>query len=372
MTSTLPVWNSDRLAFIYVIDPPGLLSIASPLLLSIRKHHPNARIFPYCPMGRRHEIPEQILRFHDDHDAPILEMTRPPEFAKHGKPYRHGNKLIAAAEHRDTEFCIFLDTDTYLARPMDDPRLFQPGMVAVVPESTASYASNEMAVWDKTYAIFGMETPPERVKMLRTKKEQPPYFNAGFVAFPEVTPNGSRFGKMWLDTALTIDFDETTDHDLKRPWLDQAAMPIAIFRSGCGYEVMEQWFNYPLDTPSFLPDPKVRLYHYHSLARLEATEHLGEIEDLVVGSGYFQSLDHFFGPLRTAKGKQGKIWSQLFKGANERRRLARQIKAIEAKHEQRPLKNELKRLKQIDAEMREQKAAILEEHFYDDDWMVRR
>lgn len=366
--------DSPGLAFIYMIDPPGLLSISIPLLLSIRRHHPHAKVIPYCPKGRLDAVPEQIRRIHEEYDAPITELTRDLEFAQRGKdrPYRHGNKLLAAAEFRETERCIFLDTDTYLARPMDDPRLFLPGKVAAVPESVASYAGSRMQVWDKTYAIFGMETPKERVKMLRTNKQQPPYFNAGFVSFPEVAPNGSRFGEVWLDTALTIDFDETTDHDLKRPWLDQAAMPIAIFRSGCSYEAMEHWFNYPLDTPSFLPTPEVRLYHYHSLGRLEATKHFGEIEDLVMSSGYFRSLDHFLGPLKTAKGKQGKLWSQLFKGANERRRIAKQIKALDSKAEQRPLKDEMKRLKRIDAEMREQKTSILEEHFYDQDWMVRK
>lgn len=363
--------NTPKLAFIYMIDPPGLLSMAIPLLLSVRHHHPNARIIPYCPKGRLAAVPEKIRRIHDEYDAPITELTRDLEFAIRGKdrPYRHGNKLLAAAEARDTERCIFLDTDTYLARAMDDPRLFQDGKVAVVPESVASFAGRQFHIWDATYGIFGMETPKERVRMIRTKAEQPPYFNAGFVSFPEITPSGKRFGEVWLETALTIDYSDAIDHELKRPWLDQASMPIAIFRSGCNYEEMERWFNYPLDTPSFLPDPEVRLYHYHSLERLEKTGHYSEIDAYVTASGYWRSAENFLVPMKTRRQRQGKIWSDLFKVANERRALSKRIKAAESKTEQRELKAEMKRMKAIDVEMRAAKAAILEEHFYEDGWM---
>lgn len=365
--------NTPDLSFIYMVDPPRLLSMAIPLLLSIRQHHPNAKIVPYCPKGSLPSVPEKIRRIHEEYDAPIKELTRDLDFAIRGKdrPYKHGNKLLAVAEVRETKRCIFLDTDTYLARALDDPRLFIAGKVAVVPESVASFTGRRLHIWDAAYGIFGMTTPEKRVKMVRTKAEQPPYFNAGFVSFPEITPTGKRFGEVWLETALAIDDSDEIDHDLKRPWLDQASMPIAIYRSGCDYEEMESWFNYPLDNPSFLPNEEVRLYHYHSLERLKKTGHYSEIDSLVRASGYWSSAESFLRPLETCLSKQGRIWSDLFKGADQRRALAKRIAAAETKAEQQELKREMKRMKAVDAEMREQKAAILEEHFYDDSWMTK-
>ena len=358
--------SQGRIAFIYVVDPPGLLSMAVPLLLSLRHHHPRAKIFPYCPKGKLSEVPLLIRRIHESYNAPIVELSRDLEFVvgDKGKPYRHGNKMLAAAEIRDTDFGVFLDTDTYLAQALDDPRLFQEDKVAVVPESVAGYAGRNWSIWDETYGIFGMTTPAERVEMIRTKVTHPPYFNAGFMSFPEVTPSGRRFGELWLETALAIDHSDAVENIHKRPWLDQAAMPVAIYRSGCSFEEMEIWFNYPLDTPSFLPNEKVRLYHYHSMERLDSTGHIKEIDSYLRASGLWESAEEFFLPLRTCHERRNEFLKQAFHYANERRALAKVIKATEEKTSRRTLKKEMRRLKDLDISLRQSRKAILEEHFY--------
>lgn len=371
-TTELP--DTGNVAFIYVIDPPNLLTPSIPLLLSLRRHHPNATVIPYCPKGKLHEIPERIRTFHSENGAPIQELTRELEFARrnNSKPYYHGNKILAAAERRDTDYCVWLDTDTYLAQPLNDARLYQPNRIAAVPESIAGYAGRFIEVWDKTYAVFGLETPKERMKMVRTTNEQPPYFNAGFIAFPEVTERGERFGELWLDTAMIIDYDETLDHARKRPWLDQASLPVAILRGGCTYVQMESEFNYPIDTPDWFAHDGVKLYHYHGIERLEATSHLGEMEELVVSSGYFKSLEHHLFPMTQRRADQAVFWAQIATLADERRELAEKIRACETKAEHRPFKQEIQKRKVLDADLRQQKDAIFEHQYYDDDWLIRQ
>lgn len=365
--------DTGEVSLIYMIDPPNLLTPSIPLLLSIRRHHPNAKVIPYCPKGKIDEVPERIRQFHIDHDAPIQELTRELEFARrnNSKPYYHGHKILAAAEKRETRFCIWLDTDTYLAQPLDDARLFQENKVAAAPESIAGYSGRFIEVWDKTYAVFGLETPKERMKMVRTTNMQPPYFNAGFIAFPEVTARGERFGELWLDTAMIIDYDETLDHARKRPWLDQASLPVAIFRGGCEFEQMESDFNYPIDVPDWFPHDGVKLYHYHGIERLEATNHLAEMEEIVVSSGYFRSLEHHLYPMLQRRREQSVFWKRIAVIADERRDFAEKIKQAEDRAEHRPFKQEIQKRKVEDKELRGKISAILEHQFYDETWLVK-
>lgn len=365
--------DSGRCSIIYVIDPPHLVSPAAPLLISLRKHHPDAVIIPYCPKGTLQDIPERVRKFHQDMNAPIRELTRELAFnrRRYNKPYLHGNKILAVAERRDTEFCIFIDTDTYITCPMDDPRLFQTDAVGVVPESVAGFARRFIEVWDATYAIFGLKTPEERVRMLRTDREHPPYFNAGFVAFPEVTPSGDRFGELWLDTAMTLDFDDSVDDEAKRPWLDQASLPVAIARSGARYEELGPEFNYPVDGKDFPPGPQIRMYHYHGIERLQEADHTAELEDLLVGSGLFRSLDHYLEPLNEKRKHAAVFWQQIGDEAASRRELKQQMAEADRSEDAR-FKKLLKESKHREQKLRKECALIVEDKYYDADWLIRK
>lgn len=143
-------------------------------------------------------MPDRVHHLHEEMGPLIREVTRALDFnlSRYDKPYLHGHKILAAAERRDTNHCILLDTETYLAQPFDNARLYQPDAVGVVPESVAGFARRFLSVWDATYAVFGLTTPTERVQMLRNGVKHRRYFNAGFAAFPEVTPSGARFGEL--------------------------------------------------------------------------------------------------------------------------------------------------------------------------------
>ena len=366
--------EEGRCAIIYVIDPPHLVSQAIPLLLSLRKSYPSATIIPYVPKGKLELLPDRVKQFHEQMDVVPRELSRELGFnrKRYNKPYKHGHKILAAAEKRDTQFCIFLDTDTYLAKQFDDVRLCQSDAVAAVPESVAGFARRFIEVWDATYAIFGLETPKERVRMQRTDREHPPYFNAGFIAFPEVTPSGDRFGELWYETAMTLDFDDTVDNENKRPWLDQASLPVAILRGGLRYEVLENDFNYPIDQ-HFLPKPSVRLYHYHGLERLRAAEHTREIENLLVDDGRFRSLEHYEAPLEQLRSAIKPIGQKIGQMANERRALKGLAKGDETSEtmSQGEARKAIQALQAEERELRSKVDALDEAQFYDKDWLVQ-
>ncbi len=362
--------STGKCAIIYFMDPPHLVSPAVPLLLSLRKHHPTAVIIPYVPKGGLSAIPERVRRFHDDFDAPIRELTRELEFSRkrYNKPYLHGNKILAVAERRDTEFCIFLDTDTYLAQPIDAEQLLHKDAVSVVPESVAGYARRFIEVWDATYAIFGMTTPTQRVKMLRTDREHPPYFNAGMVAFPEVSPSGERFGELWLDTAMKLDFHEAVDDEAKRPWLDQATLPVAIARSKARFNEKGAEFNYPVDGKDFPPHDGVRLYHYHGIERLQEANHTDELEQLLVESGLFNSLEHYLMPLTKKREDAAVFWRQISEEAEKRRTLKKQMNEAD-RSENASFKKLVQESKSREKSLRDQCSLIVEDVYYDDDWL---
>lgn len=364
--------DQGECSIIYMIDPPHLVSPSIPLLISLRKHHPTAKIIPYVPKGKLAGVPDRILRFHEELDAPIQELTRELAFSRrrYDKPYVHGHKILAAAERRSTEFCIFVDTDTYITQPLSDPRLFQRDAVGVVPESVAGYARRFLEIWDATYAIFGLTTPSERVLMLRSDREHPPYFNAGFVAFPEMTPSGEHFGELWLETALTLDFSDAVDDEAKRPWLDQASLPVAILRAGCRYEILERDFNYPIDA-GFPPQPSVRLYHYHGIERLEVAGHTAEIEELIVSSGKFRSLEHFLAPLKQQRAEAAVVWKQIGDLAVAKRELKQKLQNPEDHPglDVTKTRQQIALWKREELDLRAQCSAIVEHLFYDEDWL---
>jgi hypothetical protein len=87
--------------------------------------------------------------------------------------------------------------------------------------------------WDRAYAHFGLPYPTERVRLLRGRKKQfVPYFNAGFVAFPDrpEAEGQPRFADRWVETAL--DLDHNCRIGGKRPWLDQISLPLTLARFG--------------------------------------------------------------------------------------------------------------------------------------------
>jgi hypothetical protein len=91
-----------------------------------------------------------------------------------------------------------------------------------------------------------------------------PYFNAGFVAFPDrpEAEGQPRFADRWVETAL--DLDHNCRIGGKRPWLDQISLPLTLARFGYATEVLGETWNYSLARrKDYAQTPEVHVYHYH-------------------------------------------------------------------------------------------------------------
>jgi hypothetical protein len=108
-----------------------------------------------------------------------------PDLPEWRAPFPHGNKMVAATDRRDTSRAVFLDTDMVCLRPLLAMAGLSANTVAAAPEGVPTWGGGDDR-WDRAYAHFGLPYPTERVRLLRgRKKEFVPYFNAGFVAFPD-------------------------------------------------------------------------------------------------------------------------------------------------------------------------------------------
>lgn len=199
----------------------------------------------------------------------IRELPKPPKWAK---PYPHGNKIVSVADHRDGRRGIFLDTDMVCMKPLTDMASLPDDTIAAAPEGRPTWGTEENR-WERAYAHYDMPLPTARVNLLRADRpEFYPYYNAGFVAFPE-TPrdvDGKRFADLWIETA--VDFDHNCKIGQKRPWLDQITLPLTLARFGFKTEVLEETYNYSLSHrgEDYSDTPDAHILHFHRSRFLQA------------------------------------------------------------------------------------------------------
>lgn len=245
-------------SFIFVADGPRFEDPAVILAGSIRVQHGDAAaIHAYCPEEKAQALSAFFRAAMAELGVQISPIPAGP--SPFAEPYPHGNKILAAAQPRSGARTVFLDTDTVLLAPL--VRKQAQTLVAAVPEGVPTWGRHT-GDWAPVYAHFGLPLPDARVRLCRGRRiEVLPYFNAGFLSFPEHGSHGQRFGKLWLETAAEI--DHRLDIPNKRPWLDQIALPIAIARSQFGWEAWPEKFNYSLYRRQFPIEADRALVHYH-------------------------------------------------------------------------------------------------------------
>lgn len=229
------------LTLFFIVEPPGYQYLACYLAASIRQHFPpEVRLVGYCP---EHRLPEV--------DPAAIETLRRMNcevrgFKAEGRfdpAYPHGNKILACLEPRDTDFSGFVDSDVVMTQANSVERLVRAGHVSASPAASIRWAPPDL--WDRLYAAFDMPVPEERILLMRDKRVRvPPYYSSGFVLFPELhrTPEGQSFPHVWYDTARRIDL--LPDLDVRRPYLDQMSLPIAIRRAGLGWNELSEGQHY--------------------------------------------------------------------------------------------------------------------------------
>lgn len=296
--------KNPSIAFIFVIDPPALVLETIILTASFARHFPNAEIIAYCPEAKARHIPKQLHEYFEATNTKLQIFTPEFSFEPH---YKQGNKLFAAAQPRPHDFTVFLDTDIVAWQPFDLSLLVEKGAVSAAPEGLFTWGK-VMEHWEKAYGVFGMDVPSERVNLVRSGAESPPYFNAGVVAFPnDKVGEFANFGECWLETARELD---KAEHDIpiRRPWLDQITLPIAIRRAGLRYRALSERFNQSLSRklpfdgmPQHVADKVTReaemvnakdplLIHYHHAGMMQGVRYEGYIKDLLQEFTIFDSL----------------------------------------------------------------------------------
>jgi hypothetical protein len=252
------------LTLIYIVDLPEYQYLACYLLASIREQFPpDVRVIGYCPEHKMADIDPAVLRAHEIMRAEIRPMRTEGRW---DPAYPHGNKILAAAEPRDSDYSAFVDSDVLFLRPNSPEALISPGRVSC--SVAASMKWGEQSVWDEIYGVFGMPVPTERVRLMRRSPGKVvPYFSSGLVVFPEGPVNGRRFADVWYETATEI--DRKTDLPARRPYLDQMSLPLAIRRAGLEWNELPEKQHYILGGKlrgEPLPeDSEIFTIHYRTL-----------------------------------------------------------------------------------------------------------
>jgi hypothetical protein len=171
--------------------------------------------------------------------------------------YPIANKLssLALDVGSDIDKRILLDTDMLLVSEFAGGPALAPTLCATPARSATWSSSSEK--WQELYGMFGLEVPATRVQATVSGELMPPYFNAGFVAVDPDVP----LADVWLETCREIDGNPNVKR--KRPWLDQAALPVAAARLGLEIAALPESYNFPANRKH--PDERSLPFfcHYH-------------------------------------------------------------------------------------------------------------
>lgn len=274
--------DPKSLALFYVADGVRLEKQSWLLAASVAAaHEGDARVRQIAYVGAAHrtEIRDMTHAIYEVCGVELRTLAKPPKWKN---PYPHGNKIVAACDDRGATHSIFLDTDMACTKSLAEFMDLDDDTCAAAPEGRPTWGGKN-ARWTRAYAHFGMEVPKERVKLLRgARLEYVPYFNAGFVAFPEARhEDGRRFGEHWLDTALN--FDRNCAIANKRPWLDQITLPLTMKRFGYKTRVLDQMHNYSLSHRiDYSKTPDATILHYHRMRFLFPSPQWPALRDTLI------------------------------------------------------------------------------------------
>ncbi|WP_044007115.1 hypothetical protein [Jannaschia sp. CCS1] len=274
--------DTTSLALFYVADGIRLEKQSWLLAASLAEAHEGdtrIRQFAYASAAFRPDIRDITHAIFEVCGVELRTLNDPPKWKK---DYPHGNKIVAACDDRGTSHSIFLDTDMACTTSLAEFMALPADTCAAAPEGRPTWGETNDR-WERAYAHFDMDVPEERVTLLRgSKVDYPPYYNAGFVAFPEARQaDGRRFGDHWLDTAL--DFDRNCKIAQKRPWLDQITLPLTMKRFGYKVRVLDEMHNYSLShRGDYSRTPDATILHYHRMRFLYQAPQWPALRDTLI------------------------------------------------------------------------------------------
>lgn len=267
-----PPEANETVSIFFILDGPKYQAQAILLAATLRYFNEDRfHLIAYVPKGGRKQLERITHRTMqacnvDVRDIEIDSVDGRPPFDGH---YPHGNKILAAAQPRETSVSVFLDSDMVCCAPLDFAGLVQRGqMRAVVSDYATGWYSFKR--WTKAYRHFGLDVPEQRVQFHRGRQlTSPPYYNAGMVGFREdVASDSQHLGKVWLETAH--DFDWNLDLKYEQTYLDQLSLPIAATRAGLEMPLTPVAYNYNIMRREFDPELDLKILHYHRFVDLWA------------------------------------------------------------------------------------------------------
>jgi hypothetical protein len=169
--------------------------------------------------------------------------------------YGIGNKVSCLRVASDADRLVFVDTDMLLVGDVGHDRLFELPFSAKPADLARTFGNWH---WRRAYAAAGLKPPVGCVATSVYGQLLPPYFNAGFIA---VDPR-TGIGDVWLDCCRRI--DRKRGVRLKRPHLDQIALPVAVEKLRLKYECLGQRYNFPVHLKPLDPTSPPLFVHYHT------------------------------------------------------------------------------------------------------------
>jgi len=304
--------NSAGVEVFFVVDGPRLEAQACLLAPTLRAHLDarSQRAVAYV----RSDYIDKI----DPLTAEVLERSGislreiPHTHLGHlpwSAPYPQGNKLLAAADERDCEVSVFMDTDMVLARPVNFARELGRAQIAA---SVSDYASpgTDAESWRSHYALFGLDLPEQRVRLRGGRRLTTlPYFNAGLVIFREADANGDPTGiaRSWLEAALLL--EKAGDAVADRTFIDQLALPILGYKIEAPVKKLAQRMNFNIQAFGAAPASAADIAHYHNIGVLwqhadHARNALAELHALIGPDGIERFAQTFFPHIKRKRMKQ--------------------------------------------------------------------
>ncbi len=229
---------SPRLTVYFIVEPPKYELMACYLAGSLRQQFgQTVALVGYCPDTKLDTLSKNVLAVLAKLGCQVRPFQVEGRFAPE---YPHGNKILATLEPRETEFSAFFDSDVLCLRPNKVENLVREGHVSLTPAASMIWGTGK--TWGLIYDTCGMVVPEERVRLMRQKgaRGRIPYFSSGLFSFPEGHKNseGKSFPQVWMDVAQAIDKNEEIPG--RRPYLDQISLPLAIQKSGLGWNILPE------------------------------------------------------------------------------------------------------------------------------------
>jgi hypothetical protein len=239
-------------SFVFVAQAGRLEGMALLLAASLRHHagfdHELIAAVP-GPAAEWGSLARETLDAFDE-----LRVRSEPIQNPFGQAYPIGNKFACLALPARSERLVFLDSDMVMLDALPDSRPFRAPIEAV-PTSRSHCPE---ALWEKLYRAQGLEPPSSRLRTTGSRESTPPYFNSGVVSISRDTG----FAETWLQCAQRIDCDPGVPHRVKRPWLDQVALPIAAALLGHPVTPLPIEYNFPSWEDHLEPGTGTLFYHY--------------------------------------------------------------------------------------------------------------